>query len=97
MKTLEPYGVAMLSLYPFDGIELHEMHSLMQRNALYAQIRIHDQKVSIPSFWMDRYGLIQLQIAWAGSNLYSTSGEQRLRWIQPSSAEGSASQDVSTP
>lgn len=46
-KTLEPYGVFMLCLYPFDLLELHEMHSLMQRSALFAEVTIDDEKVLI--------------------------------------------------
>ena len=44
LKTVEPNGVAMLSRYPFERLELHEMHSLMQRNALLAEINVNGHK-----------------------------------------------------
>jgi hypothetical protein len=46
LKTVEPYGVAMLSRYPFELLELHEMHSLMQRSALLAQVSVNGKKVA---------------------------------------------------
>jgi endonuclease/exonuclease/phosphatase family metal-dependent hydrolase len=53
LKTVEPYGVAMLSRYPFERLELHETHSLMQRNALLAEINADGHKApgdhSLPS------------------------------------------------
>jgi endonuclease/exonuclease/phosphatase family metal-dependent hydrolase len=49
LQTVEPYGVAMLSRYPFDRLELHENHSLMQRNSLLAEITVRGKKAPSPS------------------------------------------------
>jgi hypothetical protein len=34
----------MLSRHPFERLELHETHSLMQRNALLAEINVNGHK-----------------------------------------------------